>query len=89
MQQQFGIQADHSLPAPVVDIETATRESKRRLYDRRSDADVKAGKKAIVEKHASRKRSDRAQTASRRRSNTQAHTQTQTPHPTQHALDFS
>jgi deoxyribodipyrimidine photo-lyase len=85
MQQQFGIKPDHRLPVPVVDLEAATRESKRRLYDRRSDADVKAGKKAIVEKHASRKHTGRTQTSSRQRVNAQ----TQTPPPTQHALDFS
>jgi deoxyribodipyrimidine photo-lyase len=84
MQQQFGIQADHRLPAPVVDLEAATRESKRRLYERRSDADVKAGKKAIIEKHASRKRSGQTQTSSRRR----VSSTTLTPPPTQHALDF-
>ena len=85
MQQQFGIQAADRLAAPVVDLEAATRESKRRLYDRRNDAKVKAGKKAIVEKHASRKHSDRTHTSSRKRVNSP----TQTPPPTQHALDFS
>jgi deoxyribodipyrimidine photo-lyase len=84
MQKQFGIRAENMLPIPVVDLEAATRESKRRLYDRRSDTDVKAGKKAIVEKHASRKRSGQTHTSSRRRVNNPA----QTPPPTQHALDF-
>ncbi len=89
MQEQFGIPADNRLPVPVVDLEAATRESKRRLYDRRSDAEVKAGKKAVIEKHASRKRSGQPQTASRRRSRTAPQATPHTPPPTQHALDFS
>ncbi len=43
------------LVVPVVDLATATRESKQRLYARRNMTDVKEGKKAVVEKHASRK----------------------------------
>lgn len=85
MQKQFGIREQNMLPVPVVDLEAATRDSKRRLYDRRSDADVKAGKKAIVEKHASRKRSGHTQTSNRKSVNLPTHT----PPPTQHALDFS
>jgi deoxyribodipyrimidine photo-lyase len=85
MQKQFGIRAENMLPVPVIDLEAATRESKRRLYDRRSDADVKAGKKAIIEKHASRKQSGRTQASSRQR----VKSLTPTSPPTQHALDFS
>ena len=40
---------------PLVDLATATRESKQRLYARRNRSDVKEGKKAVVDKHASRK----------------------------------
>ena len=40
---------------PVVDLAQATRESKQRLYARRHSDEVKAGKQAVVEKHASRK----------------------------------
>ena len=40
---------------PLVDLAAATRESKQRLHARRQSADVKAGKKAVIEKHASRK----------------------------------
>jgi deoxyribodipyrimidine photo-lyase len=46
---------DADIPMPVVDLAEATRTSKAALYARRSDPSVKAGKKAIVEKHASRK----------------------------------
>ena len=44
-----------SLPQPVVDLASATREAKQRLHARRQDAGVKAGKAAVIEKHASRK----------------------------------
>jgi deoxyribodipyrimidine photo-lyase len=40
---------------PLVDLATATRESKQRLYARRNRSYVKEGKKAVVDKHASRK----------------------------------
>jgi deoxyribodipyrimidine photo-lyase len=35
-------------------LAAATRESKHRLHARRQSAEVKAGKKAVIEKHASR-----------------------------------
>ena len=40
---------------PLVDLTAATRESKQRLYERRQSTAVIAGKKAVVDKHASRK----------------------------------
>ena len=40
---------------PLVDLATATRESKQRLYERRKAPEVVEGKGAVVEKHASRK----------------------------------
>lgn len=40
---------------PLVDLATATRESKQRLYERRKAPEVVEGKRAVVEKHASRK----------------------------------
>jgi deoxyribodipyrimidine photo-lyase len=39
----------------MVDLAEATRQSKAALHARRAEPGVKAGKKAIVEKHASRK----------------------------------
>jgi deoxyribodipyrimidine photo-lyase len=48
-----GPDADISLP--VVDLSEATRTAKAALHARRAEPGVKAGKKAIVEKHASRK----------------------------------
>jgi deoxyribodipyrimidine photo-lyase len=42
------------IPQPPVDLALATRTAKQRLHARRQNADVKAGKQAVVEKHASR-----------------------------------
>jgi deoxyribodipyrimidine photo-lyase len=42
------------IPQPLVDLALATRTSKQLLHARRGNSDVKAGKKAVVEKHASR-----------------------------------
>lgn len=49
-----GIGADFDIPAPVVDLQAATREAKAKLHSRRAQPEVRAGKAAIVEKHASR-----------------------------------
>jgi deoxyribodipyrimidine photo-lyase len=40
---------------PLVDLATATRESKQRLYARRKQPEIIGGKKAVIDKHASRK----------------------------------
>ena len=53
LQAQAGLAK--GITQPVVDLASATRLSKQRLHDRRQNADVKAGKKAVIEKHASRK----------------------------------
>ena len=53
LQTQLSLR-DH-LAAPLVDLATATRESKQRLHDRRQQPEVRAGKKAVIEQHASRK----------------------------------
>jgi deoxyribodipyrimidine photo-lyase len=41
---------------PVVDLAMATRESKQRLHQLRQTPSVRAGKKEVVEKHASRQK---------------------------------
>jgi deoxyribodipyrimidine photo-lyase len=61
LQTQLGLCVSHSsdtsntLPQPVVDLAQATREAKQRLHSRRQTDEVKAAKKAVVDKHASRK----------------------------------
>ena len=57
LQAHAGLQVGTDIPAPVVDLAQATRESKQRLHSRRQKAEVKAGNKAVVDKHASRKKS--------------------------------
>jgi len=47
--------AHSSLPQPVVDLASATREAKQRLHALRQTSEVRAGKAAVIEKHASRK----------------------------------
>jgi deoxyribodipyrimidine photo-lyase len=49
------VQAGADITQPVVELAQATREAKQRLHARRQNAEVKAGKKAVVDKHASRK----------------------------------
>jgi len=49
---------------PIVDTSNATRVAKQRIHERRRDPEVKAGKNAVVEKHASRKPLHRKQKAS-------------------------
>jgi deoxyribodipyrimidine photo-lyase len=44
-----------ALVQPVVDLAQATREAKQLLHSRRQTDEVKAAKKAVVDKHASRK----------------------------------
>ncbi|NDF45384.1 MAG: deoxyribodipyrimidine photolyase, partial [Betaproteobacteria bacterium] len=68
-QTAAGLEVGASLAQPLVDLTLATRESKQRLHSRRQDSDVRAGKKAVIEKHASRK------TLSPRRASSQYKTQ--------------
>ena len=49
-----GVGDSFDIPAPIVDLQTATREAKAKLHGRRAQPEVKAGKAAIVERHASR-----------------------------------
>jgi deoxyribodipyrimidine photo-lyase len=67
LSQQLHLNADAQAGAgmvqPVVELAQATREAKQRLHARRQNDDVKAGKKAVVDKHASRKPSGRSPTA--------------------------
>ncbi len=50
-----GMQTGADITQPLVELAQATREAKQRLHARRQNDEVKAGKKAVVEKHASRK----------------------------------
>ena len=57
LQLNAGVQTSADIAQPVVELAQATREAKQRLHARRQNAEVKAGKKAVVEKHGSRKTS--------------------------------
>jgi deoxyribodipyrimidine photo-lyase len=54
VQRHMGVQVGTDIPVPCVDLAQATREAKQRLHSRRQQAEVKAGKQAVIDKHASR-----------------------------------
>lgn len=59
-QNNIGIYVGKDIPQPIVDITIATKGSKDRLHARRNLSDVRAGKKSVIDKHASRaKRTER------------------------------
>ena len=53
--RDMGSDTGSALPQPLVDLAQATREAKQLLHSRRQTDEVKAAKKAVVDKHASRK----------------------------------
>ena len=55
VQDQLGLKVGLDIPLPVVDLASATREAKQRLYARRHADEVRAGKQAVIDKYASRK----------------------------------
>jgi deoxyribodipyrimidine photo-lyase len=54
MPQQTQNTNGEDIPQPLVDISIATKLSKDRLHARRNLSDVRAGKKSVIDKHASR-----------------------------------
>jgi deoxyribodipyrimidine photo-lyase len=66
LQHAVGIRPGSELATPVVDLALATRESKHMLHARRNTTEVRNGKEAVIEKHASRmtpRRSTKAKSA--------------------------
>ena len=55
VQDQLGLRVGSDIALPVVDLKEATKAAKQGLYERRYSAEVKTGKQAVVDKHASRK----------------------------------
>lgn len=55
LQEKFGVRVGAEIPKPIVDLVIANREAKSKLHGRRQQPEVKTAKKAIVEKHGSRK----------------------------------
>ena len=62
LQEKCGVRVGVEIPKPIVDLAIATREAKSKLYGRRERSEVKAAKKAILEKHGSRKTIARTKT---------------------------
>jgi deoxyribodipyrimidine photo-lyase len=56
VQQACGVHIGREWPAPLVELEAATRAAKQRLYERRGQSSVRAAKAGIVQKHGSRRR---------------------------------
>ena len=54
VQRHCGVTVGIDWPMPQVVLEEATRQAKARLHGRRANAEVKSGKKEILEKHGSR-----------------------------------
>ncbi len=55
VQAHTGVRLGIDLAQPLVDLAQATREAKQQLHSRRQTTEVKAGKQAVIDKHASRK----------------------------------
>jgi len=55
IQQACGVKVGQDIALPVCDLEIATRQAKQVVFGLRADPAVKAAKKAIVQKHGSRK----------------------------------
>ena len=55
LQDQLGVRVGVEIALPIVDLASATREAKSRLYGRRQQAEVRIAKQAVLEKHGSRK----------------------------------
>jgi deoxyribodipyrimidine photo-lyase len=55
LQQKHDVAIGDDLGRPVVELATATRVAKQKLFELRAQTQVRAGKSAIVRKHGSRK----------------------------------
>ena len=66
VQQAVGVTVGSDLPCPLVDCAAATREAKSRLFERRAQPSVRAGKDAIVKKHGSRNKLASGQSSTRK-----------------------
>jgi len=62
---QHGLTSEQDIFQPRVDLDDATRVAKKKLFSLRAQPEIKAGKAAIVEKHASRKKTTTTRTQSK------------------------
>ncbi len=81
----IGVGSEFDIPEPLVDLQTSTREAKAKLFGLRAQPEVRAGKAAIVEKHASRSTMRAKKPAATSTSRSKATTKPDNP---QIALDF-
>ena len=65
-QARCGVVVGRDIPVPVVDLDTALRQSKARVHALRARPEVQAGEAAVVQRHASR--AGRREAPARRRS---------------------
>lgn len=56
LQQTHGVLVGQDIAKPIVELESATRSAKAKVFARRADPEVKAAKAAIIKKHGSRQR---------------------------------
>ena len=57
VQRRCGLQPGVDLPVPLVDLDSATRRAKERVYALRHDPQVRAAKAEVLERHGSRRHS--------------------------------
>jgi deoxyribodipyrimidine photo-lyase len=55
VQRHCGLTVGVDIPVPPVDLSEATRRAKAALHARRAQPDVRAGKREVIDKHASRR----------------------------------
>ncbi|MEB3298374.1 MAG: FAD-binding domain-containing protein [Candidatus Sericytochromatia bacterium] len=68
LQERHEFHVGRDWPAPLVEIVSATREAKARLFARRGDPEVRAAKQAVLNRHGSRlSPQGKARAAARRR----------------------
>jgi deoxyribodipyrimidine photo-lyase len=56
---QYGLTLGVDIPVPLLDLGDATRRAKAALHARRAEPQVRAGKHAVIDKHASRRATPR------------------------------
>jgi deoxyribodipyrimidine photo-lyase len=88
VQRHCGLTVGLDIAEPLVDLAEATRRAKAALHARRADPDVKAGKKAIIDKHASRKTSNSPKRRQGQLPNKRPQAAANTPPSSQLGFDF-
>jgi deoxyribodipyrimidine photo-lyase len=85
---KVGSGLDTDIPLPIIDLETATRAAKARLFAVRAEPKVKVEKAAIVKKHGSRNLGGRKSDAERERKESPKKIKTKADKNSQLSWDF-